>query len=818
MALQKWVTMWTRASIQPSTTDLWTAAIVILVDCGPDPSDPATRKIRPIGLAEHLTKLAESICIQVNFNGVRSCLEPSQLGAGTPDGCILLVQLLRKWVDHMADQGEVDEDSVQHLLLDDSRFEGVLPIDFKNAYGRFYRSSGLKGLKRKAPALAHLAVSLWGNRTNRVWQRCDGGWHLSETARSGFQGMLFAMVAFCFSLGNSFDALPADVSKSFIRPGYQDDTYLMGNLCEIASHWDCICGTFASDGHLINLVKSEGYLPCMDKVTTEALPTVLRNMFSSICRSIGGIKCLGSAAQGRFESFLGPYQLNVSPALKRLQAALSYGDKITRFVQKSADSYSLQIAWHHAAQSLPRALCHDARLIPPEEFKRVATPLDEKLRQVDGAICGCELDDDQWLRIRLPGPFGGCSCPAPSDSAEAAFVATCVKMKPIIRAVSQSLGRILTGCRNDDACSCAQASLQVRGVVVQGDDVCFDQASLVEYFQSPFSRDSSPQEVIGHHNWLTFPCQGMGTKLHGRIMRGLQALQAVGLHSRLPYFQREVFLSAGGLGTGKFFSIVPFRPNLFAANAHSRMIVLLRLGVVSVPDGSVCCMPKSDTKVGDFCLEPLSLPVTHPHLCKCGPARLRPHRALSTVIANDAKRAGGHVNIERACPQLYETNDSGNIVEAILDVVFHFPGGPAQRMIDITIRCPHAAQYRDCDTVAGVAAASGVKDTLDRYGPAVACVAFETYGRVAKSSTNHLRSIAFDFTKEFSRAGPGVVYNRLRWSLERALFFEIADITMLALGGKSHSGFRFASHAGHGSGQGSSKLRSSSGTGSTGTG
>ena len=135
--------------------------------------------------------------------------------------------------------------------------------------------------------------------------------------------------------------------------------------------------------------------------------------------------------------------------------------------------------------------------------------------------------------------------------------------------------------------------------------------------------------------------------------------------------------------------------------------------------------------------------------------------------------------MERACLQLFEIDENGQIIEAILDVVMHFPGGPQQRMLDATIRCPHAQTYRDLQpgSVPGVAAASGIKDKLDRYGSSVLCLAFETYGRLASASVNHLRDLALDFSCNSRRQGPGQAYHFLRLSLERALLFEVADIT-----------------------------------------
>ena len=107
-------------------------------------------------------------------------------------------------------------------------------------------------------------------------------------------------------------------------------------------------------------------------------------------------------------------------------------------------------------------------------------------------------------------------------------------------------------------------------------------------------------------------------------------------------------------------------------------------------------------------MEPLDNKLTHPHLCRVGPARMRPHRGLCHVLCQEIKFAGTHVDLERACPEFYKISETGAVEEeAILDVVIHFPGGPQQRMVDFTIRCPHASSYANCDKVTASAASSG---------------------------------------------------------------------------------------------------------------
>ena len=133
-------------------------------------------------------------------------------------------------------------------------------------------------------------------------------------------------------------------------------------------------------------------------------------------------------------------------------------------------------------------------------------------------------------------------------------------------------------------------------------------------------------------------------------------------------------------------------------------------------------------------------------------------------------------------------NDNGSVHEAILDVVYHAPGGGFQRFIDVTIRCPHAQRYENVNLVPGVPAHAGEKDKKSRYDSSVLAVSFETFGRLGYLSVSNLRSIALDLALlSHYKHAPAWYYDRLRFLLERALVFEISDLVLLALG--STAGF-----------------------------
>ena len=175
--------------------------------------------------------------------------------------------------------------------------------------------------------------------------------------------------------------------------------------------------------------------------------------------------------------------------------------------------------------------------------------------------------------------------------------------------------------------------------------------------------------------------------------------------------------------------------------------------------------------------------LSHPQLCKQGPARMRPHRALAHALARVLRACRAEVDIERVVPELVQVGDNGVVHEAVMDLVATFPGSVRPLYIDVTIRCPHAARYVQAATAPGQAAAGGVKDKRDRYGTDVLPVVFETYGRAAPETLRSLEMIATHAgcCLRDAWAAPRLV-PRWRATLERIVQFAAADIDLLALG------------------------------------
>jgi len=109
-------------------------------------------------------------------------------------------------------------------------------------------------------------------------------------------------------------------------------------------------------------------------------------------------------------------------------------------------------------------------------------------------------------------------------------------------------------------------------------------------------------------------------------------------------------LSAGGFMTGKLWTDMPRNSSEMLENDHLRMSLQLRLGIVEVPAGTLCQMPKANSDEG--CLHDVATPWVHPHVCKCGPARLRPHRAVMVALKRTLEKAGVEADLERSGPMV----------------------------------------------------------------------------------------------------------------------------------------------------------------------
>ena len=140
-----------------------------------------------------------------------------------------------------------------------------------------------------------------------------------------------------------------------------------------------------------------------------------------------------------------------------------------------------------------------------------------------------------------------------------------------------------------------------------------------------------------------------------QILRWLEFLQATDVYESLECrHRRAVLLSAGGPQCGKVWSELPPHSSKFMDNDHFKIAMFMRLGAPQRAPGAVCQMPKKGDQ--EKCLAALDEKVVHPFLCKCGPAKLRPHGALCKTLAGILRKTGAYTTQKEQCHSCIRSN------------------------------------------------------------------------------------------------------------------------------------------------------------------
>ena len=226
---------WTQAVVPHQTANLWTAATIAPLDCGPKKPEPGQqlpqpcpRKLPPIALAEVLMKLTESCIIEQHIDRLLKSVEPTNLGLGTPHAAALIVRIVRGWANDMAGAPQVQDADV------------VLPIDLENAYGRAFRSTCLEAAMSACPQLAAICAAQWEPCDTRFWQRFDDGWTFDSTTREGWEGSRAMQVTFVLGLECALSVSDATAQQGVTRIGLQDDMTFIGSAAAMNRSWNSI--------------------------------------------------------------------------------------------------------------------------------------------------------------------------------------------------------------------------------------------------------------------------------------------------------------------------------------------------------------------------------------------------------------------------------------------------------------------------------------------------------------------------------------------------------------------------------------------------
>ena len=276
-------------------------------------SQPCTRKLRPVPLAEVLMKLAESCVIEQHTDRLLKGVEPTNLELGTPDAAALIVRIVRSWANDMAMAPKEGQDA-----------DVVLPTDLGNAYGRAFRSTCLEAARSACPQPAAICAAQWEPCDTRFWQRCDDGWTVDGTTRGGWQGSRAMQVMFVpgleFALSKTDELAPRQIT----RIGLQGEMTFIGSAAALNRSWNVIEGALADAGHRLRGCKCGVRPPGFEQFEDAELPMEVRNLCLRVACKRHDVSLLGSAANTQHCMHVGLGQLAEAPTqtVERVDKAL----------------------------------------------------------------------------------------------------------------------------------------------------------------------------------------------------------------------------------------------------------------------------------------------------------------------------------------------------------------------------------------------------------------------------------------------------------------------------------------------------------------
>ena len=799
-ALCQWSQAWANGEIPACTMELWCGALI-----APLNRDAEGAKIRPIALGEVLAKFAQAVLVDQAAPALRGALEPFQTSVRMPGGAEVVARTLRDWAE-----GEEAEAGT-----------ALLQVDLRNAYGLAYRSHMLRATAKRLPALAPQLAAQWsggadGGGHTYAWMKVGDAWSRAPVHRGSWQGAPDSNPVFCASQEDCYEeaGLPtalgpapgsdegggqeeevaadgeegtadgeaeADAAdgKPVARTAYADDSFLAGRLRRLERLWPRLRAALTRAGHEVQETKCALWLHRAANLTEDDL-AALERLCARFKRAGPTLKILGSEGGDGYDTEIGGGVGTADCAWARVEAMMELCSRIREMAAHDTTAPSKAAAWTLLTKSAARALDYDTRLVPRDALTDALKQATEALEATARAILdigGGPADHEErwqkaWGQMQLPGALGGCGMRTAELLADAAAWAAWHGHVEAVQALGQKVG--LPG---DDQAARLQAEaartrLHQEGILVDDDGrVTYSAEAAAEVKATPWGEDEGG---------TARQCREGGRRLLSSILRKAERLAAARLWARLDPAGKRRHRGAGGQGAGGLWCGIPDGRGTWLPNRHWVAATKLRTGLAVAPPPRRCRLPCGDR----LCGKPLDDDQHHFLLCKAGAARLRPHRALTVALAQCLRRGGGIVDIERGVAGLRGTTKRGE--DAVMDVTAWWPGTTTWNLLDVTVRYPGASRYEGAGGHPD-AAEAGAAEKQRKYGHEVEAIALEPWGRMAPSSHETLRRLAYTSAEAsgFGHTASGKLASWRR-ELEASLYFALADLWMLALSGAEH--------------------------------
>ena len=674
--------------------------------------------------------------------------------------------------------------------LKDRPNETLVQLDLSNAYGSVHRHFALRAVNTQLPEMSPMLAAKWARGRTHAWVQSDEGWEQLAVNRGAWQGAPHSNVAFCCALKAATSKSKLAWEKEIVGGQYADDCFYHGPAGTVADNWEDLKEKLKEAGLELQDKKSAAYTPNTEIMSDDERKGLCR-MLAIVPRADHPPRVLGTIAQNQHwamtEDFDEKDDEEADPAtlaIKRAEAAKKLCEAIKELSVADVEGPSIAAGWAILSKSAARALDFDARLTPSGTIQKAQEILKTALRETTETLVDIHLSDEEHNIVSAPGPLGGCSLRALSNIiADAAFLSSWISTRKAVQEHANAMGRPLMHEPDSDEAENAKVNLQQAGVIVDINgkiELSEDAKQIIDQAQWILKDDEEAKNPAEQ-------AHGPAQRTLSRIMRSIAQIEAAKRWAHSDEKEKERRPEAGGPGTRGTWSAPP--DGTLLPNAHWRAATQARIGCINIPQNIKC---RLKTNAGLPCETTIDQGGIHSQLCKMGPARMRPHRAVQTTLGGLLPNTGAHVDLERAIPELF-TWQGQKCTEAILDAAIRWPTSLHTTVVDVTVRCPHASRYGGGVTASPTEAAEDEKHK--RYGPRVTPIALSTYGRLGREGRNAFEALAAEArwnTDDPSNQKCQVA--KWRKTLEQSLLHTQADVLLLSLGAEGCIGWQ--KHAG----------------------
>ena len=775
-ALHQWCARWAAGTLPR-------CVVAVFLDFVARPQDKGGGAVRPIVLGELLVKVAMGSVTDAHRDQLREVLSTTppthqragsetalfmQFGVGMPEG-------VNQFLSHAS------------LIARRHPHKALVGIDIENAFGEIKRESCRAAVHADVPSYEPALAQLWDSAPHRLWiETAPGVWEQRLVEDGLWQGSCEASAVFALGLRRAMLRVIGRLTVLGIECDalfYVDDTLLATDPANIPMIWPILVAELATDGLRLKAPKCSVYVPAAT-APDPALAAILPQRFD-------GLPLLGSAVDGEFETFLGPYGLSLQPTQKRLAVALGLARDLKELAAATLRCPTLQVAWIMLTTVVAHALDFDTRVHPPAALQPHAQQLNHAVADTLGGILGVDigsLNGHAQESITLSAVMGGLGVHEITLAAPFNFATARLQVWPAVRQrlVVHGWSAEAIALLNTGESRTAELEMQNLGVYLDAQGA----PSL-----------TVPQTRL---DWLQLPAPRPGAC--GEALKLLHRGRREALLARLPTpAQRARLRSAGGEVAGLFLQAVPDSAATTLHDDELRRSLQWRLGLRQGEQGSVCQHVAATT--GEVCNTILEEDGRHCVCCKCGKGIQLAHGFVADFTARCCVAAGLSTRREVVVP-LWATwerpaqtrrrqgGDSdaapatARCVEAWMDVEARGHGGAVTLLhIDATVRHALAASHlrgaASSAEVDGSCLLAAVRDKQARYPPRgglrVLTAAVETLGRTGEEFNELLRTLAALACDHSQRRGlPAVDWLR-KWQTElscgvaRAVAHALAD-------------------------------------------